>query len=130
MPATKTTAQRVSAAARAQAKKDAQRLERITKSLEAAQKDLGSIGDRVGTGVRDLRRDVTKMLRDARRDLTKMRRSIERDLDRLQKDLASAGAAPSARGGRARPATTSKAKAATTPARKKTAASSSRKKAA
>ena len=74
----------------ARAEDDAQRLGRVTQALEAAQKDLASIGGTVGTGVRDLRRDVTKLLRDARRDLAKMRRAIQRDLDRLQKDVASA----------------------------------------
>ncbi len=78
---------RATPARRAQAEDSVQRLERVTKALEAAQKDLGSIGGSVGTGVSDLRRDVTKLLRNARRDLAKMRRAIERDLDRLQKDL-------------------------------------------
>ncbi len=78
---------RATAVTHARAEDEAQRLDRITQTLEVAQKDLASIGGSVGTGVRDLRRDVTKLLRDARRDLTKMRRAIERDLDRLQKDL-------------------------------------------
>jgi hypothetical protein len=81
---------RATAVTDARAHEDAQRLDRITQTLEVAQKDLASIGGSVGTGVRDLRRDVTKLLRDARRDLTKMRRAIERDLDRLQKDLSPA----------------------------------------
>ena len=77
---------------------DAHRLDHIAESLEAAQKDLASIGGSVGTGVRDLRRDATRLLRDARRDLAKMRRSIERDLERLQRDLTSAAAGkPAAR---------------------------------
>jgi chromosome segregation ATPase len=95
MPATKKPAARprVSAAVRARAEDDAHRLERISQTLEAAQKDLASIGGSVGTGVRDLRRDVNRLLRDARRDLGKMRRSVQRDLERLQKDLTSAAAA-------------------------------------
>lgn len=92
MPQAKKTKQpsRTTAAAHARGEDDAQRLDRITQTLEVAQKDLASIGGSVGTGVRDLRRDVTKLLRDARRDLAKMRRAIQRDVDRLQKDVASA----------------------------------------
>jgi hypothetical protein len=119
MPATKKPAARprATAAARARAEDDARRLEHIAESLEAAQTDLSAIGGSVGTGVRDLRRDVTKMLRDARRDLLKMRRAIQRDLDRLQKDLSAAATAKPARARRA----------ATTPSRtaqRRTAASS------
>jgi hypothetical protein len=92
MPQAKRTKQppRPAVVAHARAEDDAQRLDRVTQTLEVAQKDLASIGGSVGTGVRDLRRDVTKLLRDARRDLAKMRRAIQRDLDRLQKDVASA----------------------------------------
>lgn len=92
MPQAKKTKQppRATAVAHARAEDDARRLERITQTLEVAQKDLAAIGGSVGTGVRDLRRDVTKLLRDARRDLGRMRRAIQRDLDRLQKDVTSA----------------------------------------
>ncbi len=96
---------RATPAARAKAEDGLRRLDHITASLEAAQKDLGGIGGSLGTGVRDLRSDVSRLLRDARRDLVKMRRSVQRDLDRLQKDLGSAAAArPPAR----RRATTSR----------------------
>jgi Ala-tRNA(Pro) deacylase len=84
---------RATAAAHAQAEEDARRLEHITQSLEAVQKDLASLGGSLGTGVRDLRRDVNRLLRDARRDLLKMRRAMQRDLDRLQKDLTTAAMA-------------------------------------
>ncbi len=99
MPAATTAKRRPRAtpAARVRAEDDAKRLEQVTRSLEAAQKDLASIGGSVGTGVRDLRRDVARLLRDARRDLAKMRRAIQRDIDRLQKDLTSAAAAGPAR---------------------------------
>jgi hypothetical protein len=91
MAATKAASKaRPTPAARARAEADAARIEHITKALEAAQKDLASVGGSLGTGARDLRRDVTKMLRDARRDLGKMRKAIQRDLDRLQRDLAAA----------------------------------------
>lgn len=81
---------RTNVAARGQAEDSVQRLDRVTKALESAQKDLGSIGGSLGTGARDLRSDVMKLLRDARRDLAKMRRAIERDVRRLQKDLTEA----------------------------------------
>jgi hypothetical protein len=85
------------AATRARREDDARRLDRLTKSLEAAQEDLSAIGGSVGTGVRDLRRDVAKLLRDARRDLIKMRRAVQRDLDRLQRDLTSAASSDGTR---------------------------------
>jgi hypothetical protein len=56
---------RATAAGRARAEDDAQRIERITHSLGAAQSDLASIDGSVGPGVRGLRRDVSKLLRNA-----------------------------------------------------------------
>ncbi len=104
MPTTqKTTRPRMTAATRTQAEQDARRLDQINRTLEAAQKDLAAIGNRLGTGASDLRHDVSKMLRDSRRDLTKMRRAIQRDLDRLQRDLSSIGKRPAARNGRRSP---------------------------
>jgi len=105
MPATKkpTARPRATEAAQARAEDEAHRLEHIAESLEAAQKDLASIGGSVGVGVRDLRNDVTKMLRDARRDLLKMRRTIQRDIDRLQKDLSTAASAKPPRARRSTP---------------------------
>jgi hypothetical protein len=99
MPATKTSATRPRAtpAARTRTENDVRRLDHISRSLEAAQKDVSSIGVRVGTGVRDLRRDVTRLLRDARRDLLKMQRAIQRDLTRLETDLTAAATVPAAR---------------------------------
>jgi len=95
MPTAKKPAprRRATPAARARAEDDARRLEHITQSLEAVQKDLGAIGGSLSTGVRDLRRDVNRLLRDARRDLIKMRRALQRDLDQLQKDVTSAATA-------------------------------------
>jgi hypothetical protein len=98
---------RVTPAARVRAELDTHRLDHITASLEATQKDVASIGGSVGAGVRDLRRDVTRLLRDAQRDLAKMRRAIERDLDRLQRDLTSAATGrPTGRRGTAPPTRT------------------------
>jgi len=95
MPATKkpNSHPRASAAARAEAEDNANKLEHISTSLEAAQKDLAAIGGSLGTGVRDLRRDVDRLLRDARRDLVKMRRAVQRDLEHLQRNLTAAATA-------------------------------------
>jgi len=99
-PATRSS--RATVARRARAQHDTRQLEQTMRSLEAAQKDLAAIGGSVGTGVRDLRRDVGKLLRDARRDLLKMRRAMQRDLERLQKDLSAAAMAKPAPARRAR----------------------------
>jgi hypothetical protein len=95
MPAAKKPAVRsdTSTAARARAQSNEQALDKVMKSLDAAQKDLASLGGSVGTGVRDLRRDLNRLLRDARRDVVKMQKSIQRDLGRLQKDLSAAAKA-------------------------------------
>lgn len=95
MSATKTPTARKPPAeeARVRAEDNARKLEHIGQSLEAAQNDLASIGSSLGAGVRDLNRDLNRLLRDARRDLTKMRRAVQRDLDRLQKDLTTAATA-------------------------------------
>jgi Ala-tRNA(Pro) deacylase len=109
MPATTKPAPRprTTAKARARAEDNERRLEHVMESLEAAQKDLGSIGGSLGTGVRDLRRDVNRLLRDARRDVLKMRRAVQRDLERLQKDLSAAATAKPAPA-RRRPATSTR----------------------
>jgi len=102
MPSTKKAPARPSgrskpaAAARARLVKNEQALGRIAKSLEAAQKDLAAIGGSLGTGARDVRKDVAKLLRDANRDVTKMAKALRRDLERLQKDV-SAASKPKAR---------------------------------
>jgi len=95
MPATRKPASkpRATPTARARAEEDARRLDHVSASLEAAQKDLAAIGGSLGTGVRDLSRDVDRLLRDARRDLVKMRRAVQRDLERLQRDLTTAATA-------------------------------------
>lgn len=107
MPATQKPTQppRSASAARAKGEADAQKLEHLAQTLEAAQRDLSAIGGSVGKGVKDLRRDVATLLKDARRDLTKMRRAVQRDLDRLQKDLGAAGAAKPGSARRSAPTT-------------------------
>ncbi len=106
MPATRTPTRRArpTPVARERAEADAVRLEQIQKMLDVAQRDLASIGGTVGTGVRDLRRDVTKLLRDARRDVTKMSRAIQRDLERMQRDMTAVAAGKPVRPARARTA--------------------------
>jgi DNA repair exonuclease SbcCD ATPase subunit len=90
MPATKTkptVRTRATEAAKAKTEDDSRVIERVAQALEAAQEDLASIGGSLGTGARDLRKDVQRMLRDSRRDLKKMSKALQRDLERLQKDL-------------------------------------------
>lgn len=65
-------------------------VKRIGKSLEVAQDDLGKLGGSVGSGVADLRRNLTRLLRDARRDATKLSNATRKDLERLQKDVVAA----------------------------------------
>jgi hypothetical protein len=117
MPATRTTASRSRAASAGAKKKPtaAQRtaaerceqngrvIERVSKSLEAAQADLSALRGSVGTGAADLRKDVAHLLRDARRDLTKMSKTVRRDLERAQRDLTAA-----ARSGTGKPAARSR----------------------
>ena len=93
MPASKKPIPQPRAAARARAEDDMRRLDHVSASLEAAQKDLAAIGGSLGTGVRDLSRDVNRLLRDARRDLVKMRRAVQRDVEHLQRDLTAAATA-------------------------------------
>lgn len=108
MPVTKksVTKPRATVAAHERAENDARELEHINASLEAAQKDLAAIGGSLGVGMRDLGRDVNKLLRDARRDLLKMRRALQRDVERLQRDLTAAATAKPPAPRRARTAAT------------------------
>lgn len=126
MPATRKTAPRrpATAAARARAEDDERRLDRVMQSLEAAQKDLTAIGGSVGTGVGDLRRDLSRLLRDARRDVVKMRRAVQRDLVRLQKDLTKAATARPSTRSIAKPTTAKRPGARPATAKRRTAASS------
>jgi ABC-type transporter Mla subunit MlaD len=90
MSATKTkttTKTGATQSAKAKTEGDARVLDRVSQALEAAEKDLASIGGSLGAGARDLRKDVKRMLRDARRDLKKMSKALQRDLEQLQKDL-------------------------------------------
>ena len=99
-PAKPSVRARTTQSARVRLENNDRAIGRITKSLEASQKDLAAIGGSLGTGASDLRKDVAKLLRDARRDLTKMSKTVRRDLERLQKDV---GAASKAKPRRAQP---------------------------
>ena len=72
---------------------------RVKDALERTQKEMTAIRGSIGTGGKDLRKDVSKMLRDVRRDVEKMNRTVVRDLERVQKDLS-----PTAKPKRARKA--------------------------
>jgi len=63
-------------------------VKRITDALDAAQEDLAKLSGDVGSGVTDLRRDLSKLLRDARRHAGKLGTTTRKDLERLQKGLA------------------------------------------
>lgn len=99
-PAKPSVRPRVTKAARARVQKNDRAIGRISKSLEAAQKDLAALGGSLGAGASDLRKDVAKVLRDASRDVTKMSKTVRGDLERLQKDVS---AASKAKPRRARP---------------------------
>lgn len=92
MPATKRAPVRARAApsVRQQCEYNAKVMSRISKSLDAAQEDLASVRGSLGSGARDIRRDVSRLLRDTRREVTRMSRLVMRDLEALQKDLAAA----------------------------------------
>lgn len=102
MPATRTPAGRSRVASGAAKPTAAQReaaerckqngraLDRVAKSLDAAQADLSALRGSLGTGATDLRKDVSRLLRDARRDLTKMSKAVSRDIERAQRDVAAA----------------------------------------
>lgn len=101
MPATGRRASRPRAteATRARYEEGGRAIDRLAKSLEAAQKDLSGLRGSIGTGAEDLRKDLSRLLRDARRDVGKMSKAVRRDLERVQKDLASAAGSTRVRRG-------------------------------
>jgi hypothetical protein len=80
---------RATEAAHARGVQNERAITRIKGQLEMIQKEMPAIRGTVGTGGRDIRKDVSKMLREVRRDVEKMNKAVRRDLERLQKDLAS-----------------------------------------
>jgi gas vesicle protein len=108
-PATRKTVRkpartRATEAAHARGMQNERAITRIKGQLEMIQKEMPAIRGSVGTGGRDIRKDVSKMLREVRRDVEKMNKAVRRDLERLQKELAStAKAHPSGARRRAAP---------------------------
>jgi hypothetical protein len=80
---------RATTAAHARGVQNERAITRIKRQLETIQKEMTAIRGSVGTGRRDIRKDVSKMLREIRRDVEKMNKAVGRDLERLQKELAS-----------------------------------------
>jgi vacuolar-type H+-ATPase subunit H len=62
-------------------------LNRLNASLDDAQKALGELRRHLGTGGRDLLKDVEKMVRDARRDAQKRTRATVKHLEQVGETL-------------------------------------------
>jgi hypothetical protein len=86
-------------------------LGRLSKSLEAVQREISGLGGSMGDGGTDLRKDIERLLRDASRGLSKLSANARREAERLQKELSSAtkpkrkraGAKPKAKRAAAKP---------------------------
>jgi hypothetical protein len=84
---------RAATAARARHDHNRRTIGRLKDALEITQREITSIRGSLGSGGRDLRKDVARLLRDARRDVEKMNRSVLSDLERLQRELSGAAKA-------------------------------------
>jgi hypothetical protein len=98
-------------AAHARGVRNERAITRIKGQLEMVQKEMTAVRGSMGTGGRDIRKDVSKMLREVRRDVEKMNKAVRRDLERLQKEL---GSTAKARSGGARRKAASSTRRATT----------------
>jgi hypothetical protein len=81
-------------------------LNRLEKSIDAAQSALKDLRTELGRGGRDLAKDLDKTLADARKNLRSLSRTVAKELDQIQK--AATGrrpAAPRARSAAARKTT-------------------------
>jgi hypothetical protein len=85
-------------------------LNRLEKSIDAAQAALKDLRTELGRGGRDLVKDLERTLTDARKNLRSLSGTVAKDLDKLQKAATTRRPAP-ARGRRtsARKTTTRKA---------------------
>jgi hypothetical protein len=93
-PSVKTGARgRISSAARTRHESNRRAIDRIKKALDTTQKEITAIRGSLGTGRKDLRKDVAKALREARRDVEKMNKAVVGDLERIQKELTGAAKA-------------------------------------
>jgi hypothetical protein len=80
-------------AARARHERNRNAIRRIKQALDSTQKDMTAIRGTVGTGRKDAKKSVAKLLRDARRDVEKMNKAVMADLERMQKELTAAAKA-------------------------------------
>lgn len=60
-------------------------LNRLEKSVDAAQSALKDLRAELGRGGRDLVKDLDKTLRDSRKNLRSLSRTVAKDLEKLQK---------------------------------------------
>jgi len=75
-------------------------LNRLEKSIDAAQAALKDLRTELGRGRRDLVKDLDKTLTDARKNARSLSRTVTKDLGKLQK-AATTRRPAAARGGRA-----------------------------
>ena len=81
-------------------------LNRLEKSIDAAQSALKDLRTELGRGRRDLVKDLDKTLSDSRKNLRSLSRTVAKDLEKLQK--AATTGRPTARGGAGAQKTTTK----------------------
>jgi hypothetical protein len=81
---------RASTLAHARHESNRRAIGRAKAALESTQKEITAIRGSLGSGRRDLRKDVAKLIKDARRDVEKMNRAVLADLERLQKGISAA----------------------------------------
>jgi hypothetical protein len=70
-------------------------LNRLEKSIEAAQSALKDLRAELGRGGRDLVKDLDKTLSDSRKNLRSLTRTVTKDLENLQKAATARRPAPS-----------------------------------
>jgi ABC-type transporter Mla subunit MlaD len=81
-------------------------LNRLEKSIEAAQSALKDLRAELGRGGRDLVKDLDKTLSDSRKNLRSLSRTVAKDLENLQKAATARRPGPSRARAGARKATT------------------------
>jgi len=75
-------------------------LDRLAKSIDAAEGALKDLRSELGRGGRDLVKDLDKTLRDSRKNLRSLSRTVAKDLGKLQR-AATTGKTTAPRGRRA-----------------------------
>ena len=60
-------------------------LNRLEKSIDAAESALEDLRGELGRGGRDLVKDLEKTLRDSRKNLRSLRRTVAKDIQKLQR---------------------------------------------